>query len=380
LPPPLAGLRVVDLSRVLAGPYCTMLLADLGADVVKVELPGVGDETRRWGPPFAADGESAYYLSVNRNKRSLTVNLRESAGRDVLHRLLARADVLVENFRPGALDEMGLGYAALHDRYPRLIYGTISAFGSRGPRREQPGYDFAIQALGGIMSITGEPDGEPSKVGVAVVDITAGLHALVAILAALRAGRGQHVEVSLFQSQLAWLVNVASGYLVSGREPRRWGNAHPQIVPYQTFRGADGWVAIACGNDAQFRALCGVLGLEADARFATNPLRVEHREELVARLSALMAGRAVGELLAALEAARVPCAPVNTVAQALADPQAEALGVVLGSGVRWPFELSDTPAELRREPPGLGEHTDEVLAELGYDPEAIARLREGGAV
>jgi crotonobetainyl-CoA:carnitine CoA-transferase CaiB-like acyl-CoA transferase len=380
LPPPLAGLRVVDLSRVLAGPYCTMLLADLGADVVKVELPGVGDETRRWGPPFAADGESAYYLSVNRNKRSLTVNLRESAGRDVLHRLLARADVLIENFRPGALDEMGLGYAALHDRYPRLIYGTISAFGSRGPRREQPGYDFAIQALGGIMSITGEPDGEPSKVGVAVVDITAGLHALVAILAALRAGRGQHVEVSLFQSQLAWLVNVASGYLVSGREPRRWGNAHPQIVPYQTFRGADGWVAIACGNDAQFRALCGVLGLEADARFATNPLRVEHREELVARLSALMAGRAVGELLAALEATRVPCAPVNTVAQALADPQAEALGVVLGSGVRWPFELSDTPAELRREPPGLGEHTDEVLAELGYDPEAIARLREGGAV
>jgi formyl-CoA transferase len=380
LAPPLAGLRVVDLSRVLAGPYCTMLLGDLGADVVKVELPGIGDETRRWGPPFAADGESAYYLSVNRNKRSLTVNLREPAGRDVLHRLLARADVLVENFRPGALDEMGLGYEQLRGRYPGLVYCTISAFGSRGPRREQPGYDFAIQALGGIMSITGEPEGEPSKVGVAIVDITAGLHALVAILAALRGGRGQHVEVSLFQSQLSWLVNVASGYLVSGREPRRWGNAHPQIVPYQTFRCADGWVAIACGNDAQFLALCRVLGHAADDRFATNPLRVQHREELVGELSALTAGRRVDELLSALEAAKVPCAPVNSVAQALADPQAEALGVVLGSGVRWPFELSDTPAELRRAPPRLGEHTDEVLAELGYDREAIVRLREVGAI
>jgi formyl-CoA transferase len=360
---------VVDLSRILAGPYCTMTLGDLGADVIKVELPGVGDETRRFGPPFTEDGESAYFLSINRNKRSIALDLKRDSDRDVLHRLLASADILVENFRPGALAELGLGYDDLRDRYPRLIYCTISAFGDRGPRKDQPGYDFAIQALGGLMSITGPADGEPSKVGIAIVDVVAGLHALGAILAAVHArhgtGRGQHVHVSLFQSQLAWLINIASAYLVSGQDPRRWGNAHPQIVPYQAFQCRDGWVAIACANDAQYRALCRVLGFESDDRYATNPLRVRHRDELVPALAARFAERELAELLAALEAASVPAAPVNTVPQALADPQAEALGVVLGASIRWPFELSETPAELRRDPPKLGEHTAEILAELG---------------
>jgi formyl-CoA transferase len=391
----LGDVRVVDLSRVLAGPYCTMLLGDLGADVVKVELPGVGDETRRWGPPFVG-GESAYFLSVNRNKRSLTLNLKDGRAREVLDRLLATADVLVENFRAGTLEALGLDYDSLKERHPGLVFCTISAFGSRGPRRDRPGYDFAIQAIGGIMSVTGEPDGEPMKVGVAIVDVTAGLYALAAILAALhareRTGRGQRVEVSLLQAQLAWLINVGSAYLVSGERPRRYGNAHPSIVPYQLFQAADGWVAIACGNDAQYRALCQVLGaaeLGADERYATNPDRVANRAELIPRLAADVATRPAAELLDALEAAGVPCAPLNTVDQALADRQVEALGAVIQAEhptvgdlrlIRWPFELSETPAELRQPPPLLGQHTEELLAELGLSAEEIADLRRDGAV
>jgi formyl-CoA transferase len=372
-----------------------MLLGDLGADVVKVELPGVGDETRRWGPPFVG-GESAYFLAINRNKRSLTLNLKQARARKVLDRLLAGADVLVENFRVGTLESLGLGYDDLKERYPRLVFCTISAFGGRGPRREQPGYDFAIQAIGGLMSVTGEPEGEPMKVGVAIVDVTAGLYALSAILAALwareRAGRGQRVEVSLLQAQLAWLINVGSAYLVSGKPARRYGNAHPSIVPYQLFRAADGWVAVACGNEAQFRELCGVLGaseLAGDARYATNAARVENRAELVQSLMHLIGPWPSADLLAALEAAGVPCAPVNTVEQALSDPQVEALGAVVGvehpaAGdlrlIRWPFELSETPAELRQPPPLLGQHTEELLGELGFSVDEIVELRREGAV
>jgi formyl-CoA transferase len=387
--------RVVDLSRVLAGPYCTMLLGDLGADVVKVELPGVGDETRRWGPPFVG-GESAYFLSVNRNKRSLTLNLKHPRAREVLDRLLASADVLVENFRAGTLEALGLGYDDLKERYPHLVFCTISAFGGRGPYRDRPGYDFALQAMGGIMSITGEPEGEPMKAGVAIVDVTAGLYALAAILAALhareRSGRGQRVEVSLLQAQLAWLINVGSAYLVSGQPPQRYGNAHPNIVPYQLFRAADGWVAIACGNDTHFRALCQVLGapeLGSDEQYATNPARVANRVELIRSLVHLVAPWTVTELLDALEAGGVPCAPVNTVDQALADPQVAALGAIVHAQhptvgdlplIRWPFELSGTPAELRRPPPLLGQHTDDLLTELGLTAVEIERLRRESAI
>jgi formyl-CoA transferase len=372
-----------------------MLLGDLGADVVKVELPGVGDETRRWGPPFVG-GESAYFFSVNRNKRSLTLNLKQPRAREVLDRLLGSADVLVENFRAGTLDGLGLGYDDLKERHPGLIFCTISAFGGRGPYRDRPGYDFAIQAMGGIMSITGDAEGEPMKVGVAIVDVTAGLYALAAILAALHArassGAGQRVEVSLLQAQLAWLINVGSAYLVSGEPPKRYGNAHPNIVPYQLFQVVDGWIAIACGSDAHYRALCGVLGapeLGADEWYATNPARVAHRAELIPRLAARVATRRAAELLAALATAGVPCARLNTVAEALADPQVEALGAVMRAShptagdlplIRWPFELSGTPAELRHPPPLLGQHTDELLGELGFSGTEIARLRAEGTV
>jgi formyl-CoA transferase len=393
--PPLHGLRIVDLSRVLAGPYCTMMLGDLGADVVKVELPALGDDTRRWGPPFAG-GESTYYLAVNRNKRSLTLNLKHPRARELLRGLVERADVLVENFKPGTLEALGLGYDDLRQLNDRLVYCAISAFGPRGPYRDRPGYDFAIQAMGGIMSVTGQPDGEPMKVGVAVVDVTAGLYALGAILAALRArdrdGVGQRVEVSLFQSQLAWLVNVASAYLVAGQPAGRHGNAHASIVPYQSFKAADDWIAIAAGNDGQFRALARALGREPlaeDARFATNPGRVEHREALIPLLADAIGGWPAADLLAALERAGVSCAPINTIDRVFADPQVEALGAVLHADhptvgdlplVRWPFELSETPAALRYPPPLLGQHTDELLAELGLTPEELAALRADGAI
>lgn len=394
----LAGVRVLDLSRVLAGPYCAMMLGDLGADVVKIELPGVGDDTRRWGPPFAG-GESAYYLAVNRNKRSLTLDLKRPRAQAILRRLVERSDVLIENFKLGTLEALGLGRDDLAAINPRLVHCTISAFGPRGPYRDRPGYDVAIQAIGGIMSLTGDPDGEPQKVGVAIVDVTAGLYALAAVLAALRArdqgparGRGQHVEVSLLQAQLAWLVNVASSYLVSGEPPRRHGNAHATVVPYQAFRAADAHVVIAAGNDAQFRALCRVLGTEvlaADERYATNPARVENRQTLIPGLERAIGGWSAGDLLAGLEAAGVPCARINTVPEVFADPQVQALGAVIEAPhptagavpmVRWPYELERTPASLRHAPPLLGQHTDEVLSDLGLGSDERAALRAEGAI
>jgi len=393
--PPLDGLRVVDLSRVLAGPYCTMLLGDLGADVVKVELPGQGDDTRRFGPPFKG-GESAYYLAINRNKRSLTLNLKHPKAQALLRKLVERADVLLENFRPGTLEVMGLGWEELQKTNPRLVYCTISAFGSRGPYKDRPGYDFAVQAMGGLMSLTGEPDGEPMKVPIAIVDVTTGLYMLSAILAALRArdrdGVGQRVEVPLLQSQLAWLINVASSYLVAGELPQRHGNAHPSIVPYQVFPCRDGWIALAVANDGQFRKLCGVLGAPDwadDARFATNPARVANREDVVRMLTERLAEWSLDELLAALDAAGVPAAPINTLDRVFADPQVQATEAVIHAQhptvgdlplVRWPFELEATPAGLRRPPPLLGEHTDELLRELGVDDEELARLRAEGAI
>jgi len=391
----LEGIRVLDLSRVLAGPYCTMVLGDLGADVVKVENPDGGDDTRHWGPPFV-EGESAYYLGVNRNKRSIAVNLKNPAGQELVRRLATHSDIFVENLRPGTLERWQLDASSLRALNPRLISCTLSAFGPSGPYRDDPGYDFTLQALTGLMSITGSPEGEPTKVGVALIDVITGLFAATSILAALRArdstGTGQHVDVSLFESGLAALVNVASGYLVSGRRPRRYGNAHPSIVPYQVFRARDRSFALAIGNDRQFSQLCAGLGRPewaADARFETNPARVANRDQLVAVLSEAFAEREVAEWEERLRAQGLPFAPINHVDEALDHPQAQALGVVqsvlhpeLGvlPLVRAPFHLSATPETIRRAPPTLGQHLREVLGDvLGLDDADVDALRRRGA-
>ena len=393
---PLHGLRVLDCSRVLAGPYATMVLGDLGADVLKVEHPVGGDETRAWGPPEVG-GESAYYLSINRNKRSLALDLKQPAGRETLRRLALASDVLVENFRRGTMAQWGLDYAGLAAQQPRLVYCTISGYGPLGPRAAQPGYDFALQAASGLMSITGVPDGEPAKLGVAIVDLLTGLLAANAILAALvgraTTGRGAHLEVSLLESALAALINVGQNYLVTGAPPARYGNAHPNIVPYQLFAAADGWLAVAVGNDRQFADLCRVLAQPvwaADPRFATNPARVRHRAVLVPLLAERFLARPVAWWVAALEAAGVPVGPVQTVAEALADPQARALGIVrevdhptagrlrlVGS----PIHLNGAAPPIRRPPPLLGQHSAEILSEvLGLPPAEIAALQAAGII
>jgi crotonobetainyl-CoA:carnitine CoA-transferase CaiB-like acyl-CoA transferase len=385
---PLAGVRVLDLSRVLAGPLCTMVLGDLGADVIKVERPGTGDDTRTWGPPWAQgpDGrESAYYLSVNRNKRSVAADFKADDGRALVRRLARDADVVVENFAPGMLDGWGLGYAELSRDNPGLVFCSITGYASDGPEARRPGYDFAVQARTGWMSITGEPEGAPVKVGVAVVDVLTGQNAAIAILAALRerdaSGRGQRVEVSLFDSALAGLVNVTQAVLVTGNEPRRWGNAHVTIVPYQAFDAADRPFIVAVGNDAQWRRLCAAMGAEdllADDRFATNPGRVEHRDDVVAALAARFRALPASHWLGMMEAAGVPCAPVQTVGEALADPAArDGLWPMEGASygavptVASPLRFSRTPAALRDSAPALGEQTAQIEA-LGW------RAFEGG--
>jgi len=391
----LKGITVLDLSRVLAGPLCTMMLADLGAEVVKVERPGGGDETREWGPPWAGD-ESAYYLSVNRNKRGITVDLKAEEGREVVRRLAAKANILVENFKTGTLDKMGLGYDDLAPLNPGLIFCSITGYGHTGPDRDQPGYDFAIQGRGGIMSITGEPDGPPMKVGLAIVDVTAAQYAAVAILAALEArhttGRGQRIDISLLDSQIAWLVNRAGNYLVGGAEPQRHGNAHPSIVPYESFRARDKWFTVAVGNDSQFARLAQTLGapeLASDPRFVSNPARVEHRLELVELLSGYFRRRDAEEWLTVFRREKIPGGPINSIPEALADPQVLARDMVIEMPhptagvvrlVGSPLKLSETPAAYVRHPPLLGEHTDEVLAELGYDADEVRSLRQHGIV
>jgi formyl-CoA transferase len=378
---PLQGIRVLDLSRVLAGPYCTMVLGDLGADVIKVESPE-GDETRRWGPPFAgeAPGESAYYLCVNRNKRSIVVNFETEEGRAILHELAKQSDVLVENFRPGTLSRFALDFESISAINPKLIYCSITGFGQTGPLRDRPGYDFMIQAMGGLMSITGEPDGEPMKVGVAVADLFAGQNAVIAILAALQArlqtGKGQHLDISLFDSQLGMLANVASNYLISGNLPKRYGNAHANIVPYQSFQASDTWFVVAVGNDRQFEKLCEVidkLELAQDSRFATNANRVENRDELIALLEPIFLKKTASEWLARLEQGEIPCGSINTLDEVFSMPQVAAREMLIHTQhpengdlmlVGSPLKLSDTPVEYKLPPPRLGEHTDEVLKEL----------------
>ncbi|MCE9645967.1 MAG: CoA transferase [Chloroflexi bacterium] len=374
----LQGIRVLDLSRVLAGPYCTMVLGDLGAEVIKVEPPE-GDETRGWGPPFA-EGQSAYYLCVNRNKRDIVMDLKTDEGKRVLRELALQSDVLVENFRPGTLAKFGLDFETLHALNPKLIYCSITGFGQNGSMQDKPGYDFMIQALGGLMSITGEPEGEPMKTGVAVVDLFAGQNAIIAILAALHArtltGRGQQLDISLFDSQLGWLANVASNYLISGQLPKRYGNAHPNIVPYQSFQAADGWFVIAVGNDRQFLRLCEVLGkpeLGTDDKFATNSGRVQNREELIPLLKSIFATRSASEWISVLEQAEIPCGPIQNFEQVFSMPVVGEREMLVRMKhptigelplVGSPLKMSDTPVEYRLPPPLMGEHTQEVLREL----------------
>lgn len=404
---PLSGVVVLDLSRVLAGPWATQLLGDLGAEVIKVERPGAGDDTRAWGPPFttASDGgkgDAAYFLCANRNKRSVTVDIARPEGAALLRRLAEGADVVVENFKTGGLKKYGLDYASLTGINPRLVYCSVTGFGQTGPLKDRAGYDYMIQGMGGLMSVTGQPDGapggEPMKVGVAVADLFTGLYASNAILAALlharATGRGQHIDLALFDVQAAMLANQASNFFVSGAAPTRMGNAHPNLAPYQPFATSDGAVIVAVGNDGQFRGLCAALGapgLAADARFPTNALRVENRLALAAVLAPLFLARTTDGWIAALEAAGVPCGPINTLDRVFAEPQADARGLTvvqtredLAEPVRTvasPIRLSETPVAYDRPPPGLGQDTEAVLAErLGLSSDEIAALREAGVV
>lgn len=393
----LSGTTVLDLTRVLAGPYGTMIMGDFGAEIIKIEQPGRGDDTRRWGPPFDKHGESAYYQSVNRNKRSVTLNLKTAQGRDVLRDLARQADVLVENFKVGTMARLGLGYETLRELNPGLIYCAITGYGQDGPYAERPGYDTVIQAQGGLMSITGPAVGDPFKVGVAIVDITAGLYAVISILAALqhrqRSGEGQFIDIALFDAQLSWLANVAGSYLMTGETPGRYGNAHATIVPYQVFTTADGRMMVAVGNDRQFAALCHVVGRPAwaeDERFESNAARVEQRETLVDLLQQRFATRPTQEWIEALLDAGVPCSPVNDVPAALENEQSKARNMVQtvtgahGSELRLVGpapKLSATPPSIRTPPPSLGQHTEAVLREkLGYDAERIGQLRVVGAI
>lgn len=402
----LSHIRVLDLSRILAGPWAGQILADLGADVIKVERPGPGDDTRGWGPPWIKDDQgqdtsvAAYYLCANRNKRSITVDITQPEGQDIVRRLAAQSDVVLENFKLGGLKQYGLDYDSLKAVNPRLVYCSITGFGQDGPYAPRAGYDFLIQGLGGLMSITGRPDGEPGagpmKVGVALTDILTGLYATNAVLAALawreQSGEGQYIDMALLDVQVACLANQAMNYLATGKNPRRMGNAHPSIVPYQDFPTADGHMILAIGNDGQFARFCEVAGrpeLAADARFATNRARVENRAELIPLLNEITATRTTAEWIGQLEARAVPCGPINGLAEVFADPQVQARGLAVKMPhpeagevplVASPIRLSKTPVEYRRAPPLVGEHTDEILADLGVDAAGIAGLRERGVV
>jgi crotonobetainyl-CoA:carnitine CoA-transferase CaiB-like acyl-CoA transferase len=405
MPGPLDGIRVFDLARILAGPTCTQLLGDLGADVIKIERPGAGDDTRKWGPPYVKDkagqdtSESAYYLSSNRNKRSLAIDIAKPAGQALARRLIATCDIMVENFKVGDMARYGLGYADLRDANPRLIYCSITGFGQTGPYAPRAGYDMLAQGLGGIMSVTGEPDRPPMKVGVGIADIMCGMYAAAAVLAALhhreRTGAGQYIDLALLDTQVAWLANVGLNYLTSGEVPRRLGNEHPNIVPYNVMAASDGHLILAVGNDSQFAKFCAFAGapdLAADARFVTNDKRVANRRALYALLEPLLKRKTQQEWVAGLAKLGVPCSPVNTIDQVFADPQVRAREMrvsmphpLAGKGavdlIANPIRLSATPVVYREAPPFLGQHSEEVLKELlGLDEAAIADLRREGAI
>ncbi|MGQ9857658.1 MAG: CaiB/BaiF CoA transferase family protein [Thermodesulfobacteriota bacterium] len=394
--PALDGIRVLDLSRALAGPYCTMMLGDMGADIIKVEMPKVGDEARHYGPPFQ-EGESSYFLGVNRNKRSITLNLKSQEGKEILRELAKKSDVLVENFRPGTMDDLGLGYQSLRELHPGLVYCAITGFGSVGPDAQRPGYDLIAQGMGGIMSVTGPPEGPPYRVGIAQADIVAGMFAAYGIMVALyhreRTGEGQRLETSLFQGQLAQLTFQAGRYFATGVSPKPQGNQHPLIAPYESFRTKDGHINIAVGNNALWSVFCKVLGMEdyeKDPRFETNPKRVENRPALVQLIEERTSRYTSQELRDILDKAGIPNGPVWKIGEALSAPQTLALGMVQEmdhpkagrikvTGVPIHFEVS--PGSLRIPPPLLGQHTHEVLKELlGMGDEEIGRLRDRGVI
>ncbi|MGH7155759.1 MAG: CaiB/BaiF CoA transferase family protein [Acetobacteraceae bacterium] len=390
---PLTGLRVFDLTRVLAGPTCTQMLADLGADVIKIERPGTGDDTRGFAPPYMpGTRESAYFTGVNRNKRSVTLDIAQPEGQRIARDLIAQSDVLVENFKVGALARYGLGYPQLHERFPQLIYCSITGFGQTGPYAARPGYDSLIQAMGGVMSLTGEPDGLPQKVGVPVADLFAGLYGCIGILAALRhreaTGLGQQVDISMLDAHAAWLANQGMNYLATGEDPPRLGNQHPNIVPYQVFPTADGHIVLSVGNDPTFTRFCesfGLTSLLADERFVTNAARVSNRQLVTETLTPLMQSHPTGWWVERLEELKIGCGPINKLSELFADPQVQARGVVVemptvdGTPIKVianPVRLSETPADYRIAPPRLGEHTEAVLSErLGLDAETVAAMR-----
>ena len=397
---PLTGVRIFDLTRILAGPTCTQLLGDLGADVIKVEKPGVGDDTRTWGPPYVKDAagkntnESAYYLSANRNKRSVTIDLQTPKGIALAKKLIAKSDILIENFKVGGLSKLGLGYEDLKTAFPRLVYCSVTGFGQTGPYAPRAGYDFLAQGLGGIMSITGAPDGEPMKVGVGIADVMTGMYASTAILAALRhrdaTGEGQHIDTCLLDTQVSWLINEGTNYLVSGQIPVKLGNEHPNIVPYKVFATSNGHVILAVGNDRQFHDWCTVANageLKSDPRYASNPLRIANRETLYDIMPDFMKRKTTEEWLAELGELKVPCSPVNNIDQVFEDPHVKYRGMRIemdhptaGSGkvplIGNPVKMSGTPPQYRLAPPTLGQHSDEVLKELlGFDEKQIQELK-----
>ena len=402
---PLEGVRIFDLTRILAGPTCTQLLGDLGADVIKVEKPGVGDDTRTWGPPYVKgpDGqdtnESAYYLSANRNKRSITLDLQTPSGIALAKKLISKCDVLIENFKVGGLSKLGLGYEDIKQEFPSLVYCSVTGFGQTGPYASRAGYDFLAQGLGGIMSITGDPDGEPMKVGVGIADVMTGMYAATAILAALRhkdaTGEGQHIDTCLLDTQVSWLINEGTNYLVSGKIPKKLGNEHPNIVPYKVFATSDGHVILAVGNDRQFQDWCTAAGahdLKNNPLYATNPLRIANRETLYQAMPSFMENKTTEEWLTELGELNVPCSPVNNIKQVFDDYHVQHRGMRIemdhhaaGSGkvplIGNPVKMSGTPPQYRLAPPTLGQHTEEVLEELlDYNQEQIQSLKDESIV
>ena len=395
---PLKGLRVFDLTRVLAGPTCVQMLADLGADVIKIEKPGSGDDTRGFAPPHSpGTQESAYFVGVNRNKRSVTLDIAKPEGQQLARSLIAQSDILVENFKVGALAKYGLGYDQLHADFPGLVYCSITGFGQTGPYAPRPGYDSLIQAMGGVMSLTGEPDGMPQKVGVPVADLFAGLYGCIGVLAALRhreaTGQGQQIDIGMLDTHVAWLANQGMNYLATGENPPRLGNQHPNIVPYQVFPTQDGHMVLSIGNDPTFKRFCEAFALThllEDARFATNAARVTHRQLVTDTLTPVLGAHPTGWWIERLEALKIGCGPINKLSQVFADPQVIARGMVTelahGAGVPVkvisnPVRLSETPVDYRLAPPLLGEHTDAVLGErLGLDAATIADLRAKGVI
>lgn len=403
----LGHVRVLDLTRVLAGPWCAQNLADIGADVIKIERPGAGDDTRAWGPPYLKDaegrdtGEAAYYLCANRGKRSLTLDIATAEGQAIVRELARQSDVVLENYKVGQLKKYGLDYESLRQVKPDLVYCSITGFGQDGPYAQRAGYDFIIQGMGGFMSVTGErddlPGGGPQKAGVAMADLMTGMYATIAVMAALthrdRSGEGQYIDMALLDVQVAMLANMGANYLASGTPPKRWGNAHPNIVPYQTFATADGHIIVAVGNNSQYRRFCEIGGrpeLASDERFATNPMRVKHRDILVPILTEMVKTRTRQEWITLLEAAGVPCGPINKLDEVFANPQVVARGMRIDTPhptagkvdlVASPMKLSATPARHDIPPPLLGQHTDEILHDLlGYDPQRIAILRNKGVL